>query len=326
MSENGDSRLLPEYLQAAIAEVEFEAEKDIDPQLIDIILDKHTQSLNYRRAAEYSEFLQKYFQIAIDLNNIRNFLRVKILNKDRDFLSKVLLDNGTLKTDLFLNQFEEDIENFAGAIKHTNYYKLVTEGIQSWTENHSLATLEKLSDNYLLNYIKQTKFAILGVEPLLGYLLAKEHEMKLMSEIAMIGDRDSILGFKALGVSIFPAETKDEVISILRTLIQHQFKIAFITEQVAPDAETIANEMSGKTMPVIMMIPSNKGSTGLGENASVGKKSRGRGYLGAEGLIFICFRLPKSSKLRKSIERKGSETDEKNERWDLGGILRRYSR
>ena len=85
-----------------------------------------------------------------------------------------------------------------------------------------------------------------------------------MSEIAMIGDRDSILGFKALGVSIFPAETKDEVISILRTLIQHQFKIAFITEQVAPDAETIANEMSGKTMPVIMMIPSNKGSTGLG--------------------------------------------------------------
>ena len=98
----------------------------------------------------------------------------------------MLLDNGTLKTDLFLNQFEEDIENFAGAIKHTNYYKLVTEGIQSWTENHSLATLEKLSDNYLLNYIKQTKFAILGVEPLLGYLLAKEHEMKLI-RIIMIG-------------------------------------------------------------------------------------------------------------------------------------------
>jgi len=85
-----------------------------------------------------------------------------------------------------------------------------------------------------------------------------------MSEIAMVGDRDSILGFKALGVSIFPAETKDEVISILRNLIQQEFKIAFITEQVAPDAETITNEMSGRTMPVIMMIPSNRGSMGLG--------------------------------------------------------------
>jgi len=54
------------------------------------------------------------------------------------------------------------------------------------------------------------------------------------------------------------------VISILRNLIQQEFKIAFITEQVAPDAETITNEMSGRTMPVIMMIPSNRGSMGLG--------------------------------------------------------------
>jgi len=194
MSENGDKSRLPQYLQAAIVEVESESEADIDPQLIDIILDKHAQSLNYQCASEYSGFLQGYFQIAIDLYNIKNFLRVKILEKDRDFLSKVLLDNGMLKTELFLEQFEdslalersEGIENFAGAIKRTNYYELVTEGIQSWTENNSLATLEKLSDNYLLNYIKPAKFAILGVEPLLGYLLAKEHEMKLI-RIIMIG-------------------------------------------------------------------------------------------------------------------------------------------
>lgn len=186
ISENGDISRLPQYLQAAIAEVESESEAGIDPQLIDIILDKHAQSLNYQRASQYSEFLQGYFQIGIDLYNIKNFLRVKILEKDRDFLGKVLLDNGTLKTAFFLNQFEESIENFAASLKHTNYYELVTEGIQSWTENLSLATLEKLSDNYLLNYIKPAKFAILGIEPLLGYLLAKEHEMKLI-RIIMIG-------------------------------------------------------------------------------------------------------------------------------------------
>jgi V/A-type H+-transporting ATPase subunit C len=49
-----------------------------------------------------------------------------------------------------------------------------------------LATLEKFSDNYLLNYIKPAKFAILGIEPVLGYLLAKEHEIKLL-RIIMIG-------------------------------------------------------------------------------------------------------------------------------------------
>ena len=85
-----------------------------------------------------------------------------------------------------------------------------------------------------------------------------------MSDIAMVGDRDSILGFKALGVSVFPTDTSEDAISILRTLIKQEFKIVFITEQVAPDAGTIADEMEGKSMPVIMMIPSNKGSMGLG--------------------------------------------------------------
>jgi len=196
MSENGDGGNLPQYLQEAIVEVKSECEEAtepsepletaIDPQLIDIILDKHAQSLNYLRASEYSRFLQGYFQIAIDLHNIKNYLRVKTLNKDIDFLTKVLLDNGTLPPELFLNEFEEDTENFARAVKNTNYYELVTEGIQSWIENHSLSTLEKLSDNHLLNYIKPAKFAILGVEPLLGYLLAKEHEIKLI-RIIMVG-------------------------------------------------------------------------------------------------------------------------------------------
>lgn len=36
-----------------------------------------------------------------------------------------------------------------------------------------------------------------------------------MSDIAMIGDRDSILGFKALGVAIFPVNTKGESAEVL---------------------------------------------------------------------------------------------------------------
>lgn len=205
MSEDGKSRRrLPQYLQEAIAEVESEFEVEIDPQLIDIVLDKHTQVLNYQRASKYSRFLQNYFLISIDLHNIKSLLRVKILCQSPrsrlsqrgaggDFLRKVLLDNGrcTRKEvhptpELFLNQFEESIPNFAGSIKQTDYYELVAAGIQSWTENHSLGVLEKLADNYLLNYLKQAKYAILGVEPLLSYLLAKEHEIKLI-RIIMIG-------------------------------------------------------------------------------------------------------------------------------------------
>jgi V/A-type H+-transporting ATPase subunit F len=84
-----------------------------------------------------------------------------------------------------------------------------------------------------------------------------------MSEIAMIGDRDSILGFKALGVAIFPVNSKDESIEALKEIIKQEYKVAFITEQMAPNSGEIAGVLSGRTFPVVTMIPSNRGSTGL---------------------------------------------------------------
>ena len=84
-----------------------------------------------------------------------------------------------------------------------------------------------------------------------------------MSEIAMIGDRDSILGFKALGVVIFPVNTKSESTEALRKVMEQEFKVAFITEQMAPSPEEIANIIGDRTFPVVTMVPSNRGSTGL---------------------------------------------------------------
>lgn len=84
-----------------------------------------------------------------------------------------------------------------------------------------------------------------------------------MSEIAMIGDRDSILGFKALGVTIFPVNAKGESVKALQEIVMQEFKVAFITEQMAPSPEEIAGIIGGRTFPVVTMIPSNRGSTGL---------------------------------------------------------------
>lgn len=84
-----------------------------------------------------------------------------------------------------------------------------------------------------------------------------------MPEIAMIGDRDSILGFRALGIGIFPANTKGESIEALREIIKQEYKVAFITEQIAPSPEEIASIIGDRTFPVVTMVPSNRGSTGL---------------------------------------------------------------
>ena len=84
-----------------------------------------------------------------------------------------------------------------------------------------------------------------------------------MSEIAMIGDRDSILGFKALGVTIFPVKNKEESAEALREVVKQEYKVAFVTEQMALSPEEISVIIGGKTFPVVTMIPSNRGSTGF---------------------------------------------------------------
>ena len=84
-----------------------------------------------------------------------------------------------------------------------------------------------------------------------------------MPEIAMIGDKDSILGFKSLGVAVFHVNNIEECVTALKEVIKQDYKVAFITEQMAPDPDEIAELLSGRTFPVVTMIPSNRGSTGM---------------------------------------------------------------
>ena len=106
-----------------------------------------------------------------------------------------------------------------------------------------------------------------------------------MSEIAMIGDRDSILGFKSLGVSIFPAENQEKATDALKDTVAQEYKIVFITDDVMPEYEVVAEHLQNKTFPVVMPIPSNKGSTGLGTERlrSLVRKAAGADILAEEG-------------------------------------------
>ena len=54
-----------------------------------------------------------------------------------------------------------------------------------------------------------------------------------MYNIAMIGDSDSIIGFKLLGISLFPISNKEETIEILNKLVKGKFAVIFITEEIA---------------------------------------------------------------------------------------------
>jgi V/A-type H+-transporting ATPase subunit F len=85
-----------------------------------------------------------------------------------------------------------------------------------------------------------------------------------MYKIAVIGDKDSILGFKALGVATFPVHDAEATLSTLRRLVRERYGIVFITEQAAAPHQNYLDELSTRLLPSVVLIPNNAGTIGLG--------------------------------------------------------------
>ena len=85
-----------------------------------------------------------------------------------------------------------------------------------------------------------------------------------MSKVAVIGDRDSILGFKAIGLSVYPVSDPDKAVGIIHRLARDGCSVIFITEQVAERVKETIDRYKTAPYPAIIPIPNNEGTTGFG--------------------------------------------------------------
>ena len=83
-------------------------------------------------------------------------------------------------------------------------------------------------------------------------------------KIAVLGDKDSVLGFKALGLSTFPAQTADEARVILHRLAKEDYAVVYLTEQFAAQMEADIARFKDSLTPAIILIPGKEGSLGIG--------------------------------------------------------------
>lgn len=86
-----------------------------------------------------------------------------------------------------------------------------------------------------------------------------------MYKIAVLGDRESVLGFKVLGLDVHSAETVDEGRKILHRLAKDgETAIIYLTEQYASQMMDEVNKYKDEVMPAIILIPGKAGSMGIG--------------------------------------------------------------
>ncbi len=85
-----------------------------------------------------------------------------------------------------------------------------------------------------------------------------------MYKIAALGDRDSVLGFRGLGIEVCPVETVAEAKTVLHRLAKDDYAIVYITEQLASKLPEEINRYKTALTPALILIPGKEGSLGIG--------------------------------------------------------------
>lgn len=90
-----------------------------------------------------------------------------------------------------------------------------------------------------------------------------------MLKIAVIGGRETVMGFKALGLETFAANSPEEARKTLRSLTREgeEYVIIYIEENLAASISHDIDKFKDSPTPAIILIPGREGSLGLGREA-----------------------------------------------------------
>ncbi|MDR1690114.1 MAG: V-type ATP synthase subunit F [Clostridiales bacterium] len=88
----------------------------------------------------------------------------------------------------------------------------------------------------------------------------------MMHKIGVVGDKDSVLAFKAFGLDVFNAyeSTPEESRKIVDNLARNDYGIIFITEQIAETITETIDRYNREITPAVILIPGSTGSLGVG--------------------------------------------------------------
>lgn len=85
-----------------------------------------------------------------------------------------------------------------------------------------------------------------------------------MHRIAVVGEKDSIYGFAALGLEIFSVKNSHEAWNIVKRMIDENVAIIYLTESIIADIYNELAELTADSFVSIIPIPGLFGAAKIG--------------------------------------------------------------
>ena len=170
---------LPQAMDQAIQRAVTAYYEDKNPRNIDLELDRGTFLYRRELAGELkNEYLLSLCGLLADLANIRSMARLKWLEEDRKLLGQVYLPGGSVELSRLQSALTNAWDSIPGLFFATPYAELIEHGLAFLVANDSFLRLEKYCDDYLGEFLRASNQVVAGPEPLIGYILGIEQEIR----------------------------------------------------------------------------------------------------------------------------------------------------
>jgi vacuolar-type H+-ATPase subunit C/Vma6 len=116
----------------------------------------------------------EYVKSKIDTANIKILFRARDAGMSREDVKNAVIPGGAIDESRFVEYFGLSPEEIAQKLRYTDYSEALSG---------SPHVLERLLSGHSLRIIKEAKHVTFGIEPVLGFVLAKEHEIKILRMI-----------------------------------------------------------------------------------------------------------------------------------------------
>lgn len=174
-----DFRSLSPNMKKAIEEALDSFARVKDPQTIDLICDRASaRELSELAARCKNSYLTGYIRLSLDCTNIKTFVRCRRMGESWSYFETVYLSGGNISRDTFVSGYDEPIQGFAQRVSAQALKAALDKGGQELKERGSFTEIEKLLDDALIAYVKNAKYISFGIEPLIGYAVGKQTEIK----------------------------------------------------------------------------------------------------------------------------------------------------
>ncbi|HEX2694140.1 MAG TPA: V-type ATPase subunit, partial [Acidobacteriota bacterium] len=131
-----------------------------------------------------SPFITNHLRRAVDLGNIKIFLRARRLGLPEEKFGAMILRGGFLDEGLFVRGYAAPDAEIGARLAPTPYAALWESAVRALAERETFVDLERGIEDLLMTGLRPALTMVFGPEPVYAYGLAKRREFRLARIVA----------------------------------------------------------------------------------------------------------------------------------------------